>query len=256
MKANRFQDKVVLVTGGNSGIGRAAALMFAREGAEVVIAARREDKGEDVLTEIRNEKGKGRFVRTDVTKMEEVENLFKVIGHEYGRLDCAFNNAGVSSPTMRRIVNTTMDEWDWMMNTNLKGVWRCMKYEIPLMLKQGGGAIVNNSSIAGICTEIGLSVYAASKHGVLGLTRAAALDYAHRKVRINAVCPGFIHTPMLEEPWQINPQIKDLTMALVPMKRFGKPEEIAGAVLWMCSEEASFMTGKEMVIGGGQGIHS
>jgi len=256
LKANRFQDKVVLVTGGNSGIGRAAALMFAREGAQVVIAARREDKGNAVLQEIQNLKGKARFVRTDVTKIEDIENLFKVIGDEYGRLDCAFNNAGVSSPTMRRVVNTTMDEWDWMMNTNLKGVWRCMKYEIPLMLKQGGGAIVNNSSLAGIHTEVGLSVYAASKHGVLGLTRAAALDYAHRKIRINAVCPGFIHTPMLEEPWQLNPQIKDITMALVPMKRFGKPEEIAGAVVWMCSEEASFMTGKEMVIGGGQGIHS
>jgi NAD(P)-dependent dehydrogenase (short-subunit alcohol dehydrogenase family) len=256
LKANRFQDKVVLVTGGNSGIGRAAALMFAREGACVVIAARREDRGNAVLTEIKNMKGKARFVRTDVTKIEDIENLFKVIGDEYGRLDCAFNNAGVSSPTMRRIVNTTMDEWDWMMNTNLKGVWRCMKYEIPLMLKQGGGAIVNNSSIAGIHTEVGLSVYAASKHGVLGLTRAAALDYAHRKIRINAVCPGFIHTPMLEEPWRQNPQVKNITMALVPMKRFGKPEEIAGAVLWMCSEEASFMTGKEMVIGGGQAIHS
>ena len=256
MKANRFQDKVVLVTGGNSGIGRAAALMFAREGAEVVIAARREDRGNAVVQEIKNVKGKARFVRTDVTKIEDIENLFKIIGDEYGRLDCAFNNAGVSSPTMRRIINTTMEDWDWMMNTNLKGVWRCMKHEIPLMLKQGGGAIVNNSSIAGICTEVGLSVYAASKHAVLGLTRAAALDYAHRKVRINAVCPGFIHTPMLEEPWQLNPQIKDLTMALVPMKRFGKPEEIASAVLWMCSEEASFMTGKEMVIGGGQAIHA
>ncbi|PKN18228.1 MAG: hypothetical protein CVU71_12010 [Deltaproteobacteria bacterium HGW-Deltaproteobacteria-6] len=256
MKANRFQDKVVLVTGGNSGIGRAAALMFAREGARVVIAARREDKGNAVVQEIENEKGRARFIQTDITRIKDIENLFQVIDNEYGRLDCAFNNAGVSSPTMRRIINTTMEDWDWMMNTNLKGVWRCMKQEIPRMLKQGGGAIVNNSSIAGICSEVGLSVYAASKHAVLGLTRAAALDYAHRKVRINAVCPGFIHTPMLEEPWQQNPQIKDLTMALVPMKRFGKPEEIASAVLWMCSEEASFMTGKEMVIGGGQAIHS
>jgi len=130
-----------------------------------------------------------------------------------------------------------------------------MKHEIPLMVKEGG-AIVNNSSIAGICTEVGLSIYAASKHAVLGLTRAAALDYAHKNVRINAVCPGFIHTPMLEEPWKDNPRIKDLTLAMIPMKRFGKPEEIAGAVLWMCSEEASFMTGREMVIGGGQAIHS
>jgi len=256
LKANRFQDKVVLVTGGNSGIGRAAALAFAREGAKVIIAARREDLANNVLEEIKKDKGQAQFVQTDVTKKTDIENLFKIIGDQYGRLDCAFNNAGVSSAAMRRIVNTTMEDWDWTMNTNLKGVWLCMKHEIPLMLKQGGGAIVNTSSIAGICAEIGMSVYVASKHAVLGLTKSAALDYAHRKVRINAVCPGFIHTPMLEEPWQLNPQIKDLTRAMVPMKRFGKPEEIASAVLWMCSDEASFMTGKEMVIGGGQAIHS
>jgi len=255
LKTNRFQDKVVLVTGGNSGIGRATAKAFAREGAMVVIAARREDAGRAVVEEIQADKGRARFIPTDVTRRPEIENLFKIIGDEYGRLDCAFNNAGVSSSSMRRFVNTTMDEWNWMMNTNVKGVWLCMKHEIPLMPKSGG-AIVNNSSIAGICTEVGLSIYAASKHAVLGLTRAAALDYAHKKVRINAVCPGFIHTPMLEEPWKDNPRVKDLTLAMVPMKRFGKPEEIAGAVLWMCSEEASFMTGREMVIGGGQAIHS
>lgn len=253
MKTTRFQDKIILVTGGNSGIGRATAKAFAREGATVIIAARRADAGLAVLEEIQNEKGLARFIQTDVTKRLEIDNLFTIIKEEYGRLDCAFNNAGVSSSSMRRFVNTTMDEWNSMMNTNLKGVWLCMKHEIPLMLKQGG-AIVNNSSIAGICTEVGLSIYAASKHAVLGLTRAAALDYAHKNVRINAVCPGFIHTPMLEEPWKDNPHIKDLTLAMIPMKRFGRPEEIAGAVLWMCSEEASFMTGKEMVVGGGQTI--
>lgn len=256
MKANRFQDKVALVTGGNSGIGRAAAMMFAAEGAKVVIAARREDLGDSVVQDIKNQGGEAAFIRTDVTRREEIERLFEAITTQYGRLDCAFNNAGVSSSAMRRTVNTTMEDWDWTMNTNLKGVWLCMKHEIPLMLKQGGGAIVNNSSIAGLRSEAGISIYAASKHAVLGLTRAAALDYAHRKVRINAVCPGFIHTPMLEEPWQLNPKIQDLTREMVPMKRFGKPEEIAGAVLWMCSGEASFMTGREMVIGGGQAIHS
>jgi len=256
LNINRFQDKVALVTGGNSGIGRAAAVKFADEGAKVVIAARREDLGHAVVKHIREKGGEAVFIRTDVTKREDVEGLFEKIVSQYGRLDCAFNNAGVSSSAMRRTVNTTMEDWDWMINTNLKGVWLCMKQEIPLMLKQGGGAIVNNSSIAGICTEAGLSIYAASKHAVLGLTKAAALDYAHRKVRVNAVCPGFIHTPMLEEPWSLHPQVKDLTLELVPMKRFGKPDEIAGAVLWMCSEEASFMTGREMVIGGGQAIHS
>jgi NAD(P)-dependent dehydrogenase (short-subunit alcohol dehydrogenase family) len=256
LKANRFEDKIVLVTGGNSGIGRAAALAFAREGAKVVIAARREEQGNMVVQEIKSAGREARFVRTDVTQREDIENLFSVIETQYGRLDCAFNNAGVSSPTMRRFVNLTMEDWSWMMNTNVKGVWQCMKREIPLMLKAGGGAIVNNSSIAGICTEIGLSVYAASKHAVLGLTRGAALDYAHRKVRINAVCPGFIHTPMLEEPWKTNPQIRDITLSQIPMKRFGRPEEIAGAVLWMCSDEASFMTGKEMVIGGGQTLRA
>ena len=255
MRSNRFQDKVVLVTGGNSGIGRATAKAFGREGAVVVIAARREDAGRAVVEEIHNEKGRARFIRTDVRQKQDIENLFRIIRDEHGRLDCAFNNAGVSSSSMRRFVNTTMEEWNQMMSTNVKGVWFCMKHEIPLMVKEGG-AIVNNSSIAGICTEVGLSIYAASKHAVLGLTRAAALDYAHKNVRINAVCPGFIHTPMLEEPWKDNPRIKDLTLAMIPMKRFGKPEEIAGAVLWMCSEEASFMTGREMVIGGGQAIHS
>ncbi len=256
MKSNRFENKVVLVTGGNSGIGRAAAKAFAREGAMVLIAARRDHLGRAVVEEIEKEKGHARFIQTDVTKRQDIDHLFAIIQSDYGRLDCAFNNAGVSSSSMRRFINTSMDEWNGMMNTNLKGVWLCMKHEIPMMVKQGGGAIVNNSSIAGICSEVGLSIYAASKHGVLGLTRAAALDYAHKNVRINAVCPGFIHTPMLEDPWKDHPQVKDLTLAMIPMKRFGKPEEISGAVLWMCSDEASFMTGKEMVIGGGQAIHS
>lgn len=254
MKRNRFQDKVVLVTGGNSGIGRAAAMQFADEGAKVVITARREEAGNGVVQDIKTRGGEAVFIRTDVARREEIERLFETITNEYGRLDCAFNNAGVNTLAVRRIVNSTMEDWDRLMNTNLKGVWLCMKHEITLMLKHGGGAIVNNSSMAGIGTDQTFAIYAASKHGVLGLTKGAALDYVHRKIRINAVCPGYIHTPMLEEPWSVNPEVKDMTVAQIPMKRFGKPEEIAGAVLWMCSDEASFMTGREMVIAGGQTI--
>jgi NAD(P)-dependent dehydrogenase (short-subunit alcohol dehydrogenase family) len=250
---NRFQDKVALVTGGNSGIGRATAIAFAREGAKVVIAARRENLGNKVVDEIKSEGGEAVFIKTDVLQPHDVENLIQTIISHYGRLDCAFNNAGVSAP-MKRLLNTTIEEWDLMVNTNLKGVWLCMKYELLEMIKHGGGVIVNNSSMAGLGSAEGISIYSASKHGVMGLTRAAALENARKNIRINAVCPGFIHTPMLEEPWAYNTKIKDSTLSMVPMKRFGKPEEIAGAVLWMCSDEASFMTGKEMVISGGQTV--
>jgi NAD(P)-dependent dehydrogenase (short-subunit alcohol dehydrogenase family) len=252
VSSNRFQDKVALVTGGNSGIGRAASIQFGKEGAKVVIAARRENLGQDVADAIKKAGGEAVFVKTDVTKPEEIEALFKAVLDKYGRLDCAVNNAGVSSASMRRIINTTMEEWDWTMNTNLRGVWLCMKHEIKQMLTQGGGAIVNTASIAGLATEVGMSLYCTSKHGVMGLTKSAALEYAHKNIRVNAVCPGFIHTPMLEEPWQTNPQIKDFTLSQVPMQRFGQPEEIAGAILWLCSDEAAYMTGREMVIGGGQ----
>jgi NAD(P)-dependent dehydrogenase (short-subunit alcohol dehydrogenase family) len=256
LSSNRFQDKVALITGGNSGIGRATSIAFGKEGAKVVVAARRENLGQDVVDAIQKDGGEAVFIRTDVTKPEEIEALFKAVIDKFGRLDYAVNNAGVSSPAMRRIINTTIEEWDWTMNTNLRGVWLCMKHEIKQMLSQGGGVIVNTASIAGLATEVGMSIYCASKHGVMGLTKTAALEYAHKNIRVNAVCPGFIHTPMLEEPWQTNPAIKDFTLSQVPMKRFGKPEEIAGAILWLCSDEAAFMTGREMVIGGGQTLRA
>lgn len=253
MNTKRFQDMVALVTGGNSGIGRAAALAFAREGAKVVIAARREKLGVEVVKEIEDNGGEAIFIKTDVALPGDIENLFKAIAERYGRLDCAFNNAGVGA-SVRRLANTTMDEWNTIMDTNLRSVWLCLKYEIPMMVKQGGGAVVNCSSMAGIRSEEGMSLYAASKHAVLGLTKAAALETAHRNIRVNAVCPGFVQTPMVEALCTESPQMKDAIIATVPLRRFGKPEEIAGAVLWLCSDAASFMTGKEMVIGGGQGI--
>jgi NAD(P)-dependent dehydrogenase (short-subunit alcohol dehydrogenase family) len=244
-----------LVTGGNSGIGRATALAFAAEGARVVIAARRENLGAEVVEAIKNKGGEAVFIKTDVTLPDDIENLFKAISAKYGRLDCAYNNAGMGIPA-RRLAKTTMDEWNAIMNTNLRSVWLCMKYEIPVMVKQGGGTIVNCSSVAGLRSEEGMSLYAASKHAVLGLTRAAALETAHRNIRINAVCPGFIQTPMVEETCKQSPTTRDAILAMVPLGRFGRPEEIAGTVLWLCSGASSFMTGKEMVIGGGQAIRS
>ena len=253
MKMKRFEDQVVLVTGGNAGIGKATALAFAGEGATVIIAARRENLGNEVVEEITGKGGTAAFVKTDVTVPEQVEALFAAIAERHGRLNHAFNNAGTSA-MMRRTANATLDEWDLIMNTNLRGVWLCMKYEIPMIRKVGGGCIVNNSSILGMRCNDGLSVYSASKHAIIGLTKAAALEVAHRKVRVNAVCPGFIETAMSQQIFDHNPAAKDALVSTIPAGRLGKPEEIAGAVLMLCSDDATFMTGKEIVIAGGHGI--
>jgi NAD(P)-dependent dehydrogenase (short-subunit alcohol dehydrogenase family) len=249
----RFADKVSLVTGGNSGIGRATALAFARDGAKVVIAARRENLGEAVVREIAKEGGEAVFIKTDVTSPSDVENLFKKILEKYGKLDYAFNNAGFGGP-MNRLAKQTMENWDQVINTNLRGVWLCMKYEIQQMLQQGGGTIVNTASTAGISGSPGSAIYSASKHGVIGLTKSAAAEYATKNIRINAVCPGPIMTPMLEEGFTARPPMREAYLSTVPMGRFGVPEEIAGAVLWLCSNEASFMTGYSITIGGGQTV--
>jgi NAD(P)-dependent dehydrogenase (short-subunit alcohol dehydrogenase family) len=249
----RFEDKVALVTGGNSGIGRATSLAFARDGARVVIAARREELGQAVVREIKKEGGDALFIKTDVTNPTAVENLFKEIIDHYGKLDLAFNNAGVGGP-LNRLAKQTMETWDLVINTNLRGVWLCLKQEIQQMLKQGGGAIVNTASTAGISGSPGSAIYSASKHGVLGLTKSAAADYATKNIRINAVCPGPIMTPMLEEGFTERPAMREAYLATVPMGRFGEPEEIAAAVLWLCSNEASFMTGYSITVGGGQTI--
>ena len=249
----RFADKVALVTGGNSGIGRATALAFARDGAKVVIAARRENLGQAVVEEIKKESGEAVFIKTDVTRQADIENLFNKIKEIYGRVDFAFNNAGVMAP-VNRMVRETMETWNLTMNTNLLGVWLCMKYEIQQMLSQGGGAIVNNASTAGVGGVPGSAIYSASKHGVLGLTKSAAADYATKNIRINAVCPGPVITPLLTELFNGKPHVEEAYLSTILMNRFGTPEEISGAVLWLCSDEASFMTGCSIVIGGGQTI--
>jgi len=256
LEIKRYDHKVVLVTGGTSGIGRATAAAFAREGAMVIIAARRENLGNDAAGEITANGGNAVFIKTDIRIPEDIDSLFQKILAGYGRLDVAFNNAGLSSLGMPPAAKIAEEEWDDILNTNLRGAWLCLKHEISQMLKQGGGVIVNTASVLGVTGEYGLASYCASKHGIIGLTKTAALEYAHKNIRINAVCPGPIRTEMMEAPMAQFPKMKDMLIAKTPMRRIAEPEEIAGAVLWLCSDASSFMTGKELVVAGGQGVSS
>jgi NAD(P)-dependent dehydrogenase (short-subunit alcohol dehydrogenase family) len=246
----RVQGKVVLVTGGASGIGRASALVFAREGAKVVVADVVVAGGEETVAMIKAAGGDAQFVKADVAKPAEVEALIAKVVAAYGRLDCAFNNAGVEG-AMTSTLDCTEENFDRTIAINLKGVWLCMRAEIAQMLKQGGGAIVNTASVAGLVGFQGLPAYVASKHGVVGLTKTAALEYAKSGIRINAVCPGVIQTPMLERLFQSGPQAGEAIAAMEPVGRLGKPEEIAEAAVWLCSDAASFVTGLPMAVDGG-----
>ena len=251
MEIKRYDNKVVLVTGGTSGIGRATAVAFAGEGAQVVMAARRTELGDDLIREITAKGGRAIFIRTDIRVPEEIDRLFKEIYARYGRLDVAFNNAGRATVTLPPAAKIPEEEWDDIINTNLRGTWLCMKHELSMMLKQGGGVIVNTASVLGLSAEYGYASYCASKHGIIGLTKTAALEYAHKNIRINAVCPGPIRTEMITVHF---PKYEGAVIAKTPMRRIGEPDEIASAVLWLCSDESSFMTGKELVVSGGQGV--
>jgi len=246
----RLEDKVALVTGAGSGIGRASALEFAKEGARVAVIDVVAEGGEETVKMIEESGGKAIFIQTDVTKATEVEAMVDRIVQTYGRLDCVHNNAGRGS-TQLATADCPEEEWDNILNINLKSVWLCMKYEIPQMLKQGKGAIVNTASIAGLVGFPKRPAYAASKHGVVGLTRAAALDYAKEGIRINAVCPGVIGTPMIKRMLALRPESATDTVEAQPIPRLGTPEEVAQAVVWLCSDEASFVTGHPMSVDGG-----
>jgi NAD(P)-dependent dehydrogenase (short-subunit alcohol dehydrogenase family) len=248
--ATELEGKVGLVTGGTSGIGRETGVLFAKAGAKVVVAGRRETEGEETIELIRAVGGDALFVRTDVSKASEVDALIKKAVEKFGRLDVAFNNAGIEGVWVP-IISQLEEDWDRTIDINLKGVWLCLKYEIRQMLKQGGkGAIVNMASIAGLIGTAGAATYTASKHGVIGLTKAAALETARSGIRINAVCPAAIETPMAERVFG-DPQVHKVVLGNHPIGRFGRPAEIAEAVLWMCSNRASFMTGQSLVLDGG-----
>ena len=243
-----FQDKVAIVTGGSFGIGRAAAIAFAERGAKVVIADWVEDN--ETLNAITSAGGDAIFVKCDVSSDESVRTMVDKTIAQYGRLDYAFNNAGVeglSAPTYE----CTNENWDKTIAINLKGVWLCMKYEIPHMIKQGKGAIVNNASIAGLVGFVNIPAYVASKHGILGLTKNAALEYAKSGIRVNAVCPGVIKTAMIDRFTGKDKVVEKQFESMEPVGRMGQPEEVAEAVIWLCSDAASFVTAHPMAVDGG-----
>ena len=241
------------MTGAANGIGRAAALAFAREGASVVVADVSEQGNQETARMIEEAGGRALAVRCDVSRAEDVKAALDQAVETFGRLDFAFNNAGVEQP-LTATADLTETEWDRIVDINLRGVFLCMKHEIPLMLKQGGGAIVNTSSGAGVKGFAGQAAYCAAKHGVIGLTKAAALDYAKANIRINAVCPGIIETPMMDRFSGGTPEGRARVIAQEPVGRMGKPEEIAAAVVWLCSDAAAFVVGHAMVIDGGQTV--
>jgi NAD(P)-dependent dehydrogenase (short-subunit alcohol dehydrogenase family) len=246
-----FKDKVIIITGSSFGIGKSTAIEFAKKGARVVLSDYVEDQ--DTLKIIQENQGDAIFVKCDVSKEEDVKNLINETVKKYGRLDYAFNNAGIEG-TPATVTDCSNDNWERTININLTGVWYCMKYQIPELLKSGGGAIVNNASIAGLVGYAGLPAYVASKHAVVGLTKNVALDYAKQNIRVNAVCPGVIQTPMIDRFTGQDPALLEQMAAAKPMGRVGQPEEIADIVMFLCSNSSSFITGQAIAVDGGMTV--
>jgi NAD(P)-dependent dehydrogenase (short-subunit alcohol dehydrogenase family) len=247
----RYEDKVVLVTGGTSGIGRETAIAFAREGASVMITGRRAGLGAEVVAEIEQlDSGRCHFLQADVTNLEDIQRMVSETVSKFGRLDVAFNNAGLEGDLVP-LTEQTPENYEHVFSANVRGVLFSMKYEIPAMLKTGGGSIINNASIAGLIGMPGLSVYAASKHAVIGLTKSASLEWGKEGVRINAVAPAAIETEMFERFTGGDDDARAQFAGLHPIGRVGKPHEIASAVLWLGSDEASFMVGHTLTVDGG-----
>ncbi len=251
---NEFQDKVAIVTGATSGIGRAAAIAYAREGAKVVVAGRRATEGEETVRLLQAQGGEGIFVKTDVSKAVQVKELVERTLQKFGRLDFAFNNAGIEQvPTP--FLEQDEETFERVVDINAKGVWLSMKYEIPAMLKTGGGSIVNTASVFGVIGIAGNEIYIASKHAVIGLTKSAAVEFGKQGIRVNAVLPGVVDTDMYKRFAGDKPEFRAEMTAMHPIGRIGKPEDIAEAAIWLSSSKSSFVTGHSLLVDGGYTAH-
>jgi len=250
--SRRFESKVVLVTGGTSGLGLDAVQAFAREGAKVVFSGRRAGAGEEIVTDIRKKGWEATFVRADVSQIRDVEAMVKACVDTYGGLDCVFNNAGIDGTLMTSMADYKKEVWDEVIATNLTGTFLCMKCEIPEMIKRGGGSIVNMSAVAGLRAgrRVG-AAYNASKYGIIGLTTSGAVEYAEKKIRVNAVCPAMIRTPMSDKTFLKDEAMVQRAISMHPIGRIGQPEEVSALVLWLSSDEAGFVTGVSVPIDGG-----
>jgi NAD(P)-dependent dehydrogenase (short-subunit alcohol dehydrogenase family) len=250
-----FKEKVVLVTGGTSGIGKTAALAFAREGAIVIISGRDQQLGEQILTQIQELSPKSEFIIADLSNAEQVGALFAGISEKHARLDCAFNAAGAEA-SVAPLAMQTINHFNEMVAVDMRGTFACMQHEIRAMHARGKGTIVNCAAMAGLRGGQGSSIYSACKHAIIGMTKSAALECAGSLIRINSVCPGIIQTPGLERTFNQVPEfsfeeVRQWGLTQIPMQRFGKPEEVAHAVLWLCSDESSYVTGHSLIIDGG-----
>ena len=247
---NNLKGKVALVTGGTKGIGRETSISLARNGAKVVVSGRGQEQGEETVNLIKKEGGEATFIQTDITEATEVEKMIAQTVEIYGSLDCAFNNAGTEGK-LAPITELSESDLNFVIDVNLKGTWLCLKYEIAQMLKQGGGAIVNTSSGAGEVGMANLSPYCASKHGVMGLTKSLAVEYAKQGIRINAIAPGPVDTGMPQRGTSSKEALDNYISTFVPMDRMGTAPEVAEAVVWLCSDAATFVTGTTLAIDGG-----
>lgn len=245
-----FKNKIALVTGGGGGIGRASALAFANAGAKVAVVDIAEAAGRETVQLIEAAGGEAIFLHTDITKASEVEAMVAATVNAFGRLDCAFNNAGIEEEHMR-LADCSEAVFDRIVNVNVKGVWLCMKYQLAQMMKQGGGSIVNTASVAGLIGAPKMSAYSGSKHAVIGLTKSAALEYGRKNIRVNAVCPGVIRTAMYDRAVLADPKVGPAVAQLHPLGRIGEAAEVAAVVLWLSSDAASFVTGHAHTVDGG-----